>query len=114
MDSVVKNLGGRRRVLAGQPLLRKRFVMDGAAVGTSFASKYLSAALPQKMPIRMLGTRVLGRAVGRGVPLLGWALLAIDVVELTIQTFDESSLGVLTDGRGDGGPFGGAGASGTW
>ena len=108
-------LGGGM-VLAGAPVLKKRFVMAGSAGGTSVASKYLARALPQKMPRRILGTVVLGRAVGRAVPYTGWALLALEAIELTVESFqpDEFVDGARSFRSGFGGNFGGAGSSGQW
>jgi len=106
-----KSAIGTSFVIAGQPLLKKRFVMQGSAKGTSIASKYLSKALPQKMPTRILGTRVLGRALGRAIPYVGWALLAIDVIELVIEYNTEEKEKSFFGG---GGSFGGGGAGGSW
>ncbi|WP_286533556.1 hypothetical protein [Variovorax sp. J31P179] len=55
----------------GQPVVKKRFVMPGSAPGTSIASQYLSRAFPQRMPVRILKTVVLGRAIGRAFPAVG-------------------------------------------
>jgi len=99
----------------GQPILRKRFVMQGAATGTSIASKYLARALPFKMPMRILGTNILGRAIGRAVPYIGWALLIIDVVELLIEDLAPASPNSDERFQGfGGGSFGGGGAGGSW
>lgn len=96
----------------GQPILKKRFVMKGSAAGTSIASKYLSQILPQRMPVKILGTAVLGRAIGRITPYVGVALIAIDVVDLIIEEIEASKNGSF---RGLGGGYsGGAGASGSW
>lgn len=111
---ISRSAAGLAMIFSGQPVLRKRFVMAGSAAGTSLASKYLSKALPQKMPMRILGTKVFGRAVGRAVPLVGWTLLAVDVVELLIistQSDDASRRDFLPGG---GGVSGGGGASGAW
>jgi len=108
-----KVIVGGAMVIAGQPILRKRFVMAGSAEGTSIASKYLSRILPQRMPTRVMGTRVLGRAIGRTVPFIGWALIVIDVVELLVEVRQANN----HTGRsfsGGGGSFGGGGASGSW
>lgn len=115
-----RSVVGGAMVIAGQPLLKKRFVMAGSAAGTSIASKYLSKAFPQMMPKRVLGTRVFGRALGRAVPYVGWGLLAIDVIELLIESNEDAEPAAATEGpsRGfggfGGGSFGGGGSSGRW
>lgn len=108
-----KSAIGGGLIIAGLPLIKKRFVMPGSAVGTSIASKYLSKALPQVMTTRILGTRVLGRAIGRAVPYVGWILLAIDVVELIIEENQDKSNKNRFGGFG-GGFYGGGGANGRW
>lgn len=112
-----KSIMGTTMVLAGQPILKKRFVMKGSAVGTSIASKYLSKALPQAMPVRILGTKVLGRAIGRAVPYVGWGLLAIDTIEFVIELLQEDNKkqnGKSGFGGFGGGSFCGGGAGGRW
>ncbi len=104
---------GAGLIIAGQPILKKRFVMSGSAVGTSIASKYLSKAFPQQMSIRVLGTRVLGRAIGRAIPYVGWGLLAIDAIELFIEEYKGTPKKGSFSGFG-GGSFGGGGASRNW
>lgn len=105
---------GSSLVFAGQPILKKRFVMAGSSVGTSIASKYLSRAFRQAMPQRILGTRILGRALGRAVPYIGWTLLAIDVIELLVEEINNQE-GVKSNFIGfGGGLYGGGGASGRW
>lgn len=104
---------GGAMVVAGMPILRKRFVMQGSAAGTSIASKYLSQALPQKLPFRVMRTTVLGRALGRLVPYAGWALIAVDAVEMAIETI-EGEEQAPRPFVGGGGRSGGAGASGSW
>lgn len=89
----LQSLLGAAGVGAGQPLLSKPFVTEGASEGTSIASKYLSRWLPQRLPTRIWTptlknprtfTPVLGRALGRWVPILGWGLLAYDAVSIGI------------------------------
>jgi hypothetical protein len=84
-NSQYKSIIGSGLIMTGQPILRKRFVMSGSSIGTSIASKYLSRALPQKLPFRVLGTTVVGRAIGRIIPYVGWTLLAIDIAEILIE-----------------------------
>jgi hypothetical protein len=108
-DSPYKSVIGSAMVIAGQPILKKRFVMVGSSIGTSIASKYLAQTLPQTLPFRFLGTKVLGRLVGRIVPYVGWTLLAIDVVEIIIEYSEHNNENNFSFG---GGSFGGGGASG--
>jgi hypothetical protein len=111
-----KSILGGALWLAGQPLLKKRFVTPGAAHGTSLASKYLAKALPQRMPAKILGTVVLGRAIGRAIPYVGGALIAIDVVELLVEELSGPPQGGRSFGGFGGGSFGGGGggAGGSW
>ena len=110
-----KSILGTGFVIAGQPLIKKRFVMAGSSTGTSIASKYLSKALPQKLPVRILGTTVLGRAIGRVVPYVGWTLLAIDIVEIIIEysEYKNNNQKRFKGGFG-GGSFSGGGAGSKW
>jgi hypothetical protein len=81
--------------ITGAPLLSTRGKFEGATKGTSIASKYLSK-MPGKSPFplpaitgypRVLGgrgmrvmlTNVVGRFIGRAVPILGWGMLAYDI-----------------------------------
>jgi hypothetical protein len=111
-----KLIVGSALILAGQPLIKKRFVTPGASLGTSLASKYLSQVLPQKMPTRILGTRVLGRAIGRSIPYIGWSLIVIDVIELIIEELESEnndSKPHFENGFGGGG-FSGGGTGSGW
>lgn len=108
-----KSVYGGSLVLSGLPILKKRFVMPGSAAGTSIASKYLSRAFPQVMSTRILGTRVLGRAIGRAIPYVGWALIAIDAVELIIEENHKERKPNQFAGFNNG-FFGGSGTSGKW
>lgn len=111
--SFQKSIYGTSLVTLGAPILKKRFVTPGAAAGTSIASKYLSRAFPQVMSTRILGTRVLGRAMGRAIPYVGWALIAIDVIELIIEENKEVKKPHQFGGFNNG-SFGGGGISGNW
>ncbi|MET3046581.1 hypothetical protein [Flavobacterium covae] len=111
-NSRYKSIIGSGLIIAGQPIIKKRFVMSGSSIGTSIASKYLSKALPQKLPFRVLGTTVVGRAIGRIVPYVGWTLLAIDIVEIIIEcTEHKDDAKGFYEGFG-GGSFSGGGAGG--
>jgi RHS repeat-associated protein len=77
-------------VLVSQPWLAKSFILPGSTSGTSVASFWLSKMFPQKLPFRVWAptavrpgamTPVAGRALGRWVPWVGWALLINDVIQ---------------------------------
>ena len=110
-----RSIIGSALVMAGQPILKKRFVMKGSAAGTSIASKYLSRTFPQKLPVRILGTTVLGRAIGRVVPYVGWTLVAMDIVEIIIEysEHDEKNENGFGNGFGSG-SFSGGSSGGRW
>jgi hypothetical protein len=64
--------------------------------GTSIASKYLSKLLPYKLPFnipipnltsRFAASKVLGRIIGRFVPIVGAAILAYDAVSILYHAF---------------------------
>ena len=116
---------GAGLIIAGSPILKKRFVTKGSSIGTSIASKYLSKALPYKIPFKIysinmygkiISTANLGRGLGRLVPMAGTALLVIDVIELLIEVYeiDKKNNKVTFSGFGSGGSFGGGGSSGRW
>jgi hypothetical protein len=94
IGNAIREVFGGGLIASGQPWLEKRFVTKAteysaaAASGTSVASKYLSKLLPQKMPIRVMNTKVLGRAVGRFVPYLGVGLLVWDAIDLGFEAYD--------------------------
>jgi RHS repeat-associated protein len=54
---------------------------------TSRASKTLRATRwgAKKIPFRVLGAKTLGAVAGRFVPILGWGLLAYDVIDFSIN-----------------------------
>ncbi|MGH9663494.1 MAG: hypothetical protein ACRD9L_03605, partial [Bryobacteraceae bacterium] len=75
-------------ILSGQPWLATGGKFSGATSGTSLISSFLSKVLPQQLPIAvptitnagLQYTTVLGRALGRWVPIAGWVLLAYDTL----------------------------------
>jgi hypothetical protein len=82
----IKDVAALAAVISGQPILPKRFNTPGATKGTSPASKYLSkipGELPFSVPtltnrgIRF--TKLIGRFLGRSVPIVGWGVLVYDV-----------------------------------
>jgi hypothetical protein len=91
-------------ILAGQPLLPTRSKFGGATKGTSIASiasrQVLNYDLKFRLPtltgaslstLRISLTRNLGAFVGRSVPVVGWVIVAHDVVQImwnTVATFN--------------------------
>ncbi|MFM6497159.1 MAG: RHS repeat domain-containing protein, partial [Dolichospermum sp.] len=84
-------LFGAAGVGAGLPIIPKPFVTPGSSPGTSIASAGLSKLFPQRLPTRVWAptfvnplarTAVVGRALGRWVPILGWGLLAWDAYNI--------------------------------
>ncbi|MBJ7539669.1 RHS repeat-associated core domain-containing protein [Marinomonas sp. C1424] len=77
--------------VAGSPILSKPFQMGNASKGTSPASKFLSEKFPHRLgrqiPTPRIGhlrsaTPVVGRALGRFVPVVGQGLLLYDGVSI--------------------------------
>jgi RHS repeat-associated protein len=90
----IRDLAAAGLVGLGQPILSTRGKFAGATKGTSPASKALSHVFPQKLPFRVrvptnlltkggrkASTKVLGRALGRAVPGIGWAVLGWDAIQ---------------------------------
>ncbi len=83
-----EHLIGPTLIALGQPIKALKPVGAlGSKAGSSIASKYLAKALPQKMGVRVMGTTVLGRALGRLVPYAGWALTINDANNLLRDYF---------------------------
>ena len=88
---------GTAGVVSGMPLLKKPFVTPGSSPRTSIASKTLSNLFPQKLSRRVLAPTlarplarsiVLGRVIGRWIPIVGWGLLAYDAVSIGLCVND--------------------------
>ena len=89
----VKDLVAMFAVIAGQPILRTRGKFAGTTKGTSIASRVARKTLNYNLKrrvlptvttesirrLRILFTRNIGTFVGRTVPVVGWAILAVDV-----------------------------------
>jgi len=84
----IKDIVALATVVDGMGLLNKPFNMQGASKGTSILSKYGSKTFPQKMSkalptiskrLTMQSTKVLGRFIGRSIPLVGWGVLVYDI-----------------------------------
>lgn len=76
------NILGPVLLASGQPIKAlKPIGALGSKPGSSLASYMLSKALPQKIPFRLMGSTVLGRGLGRFVPVVGQSLLIYDAVK---------------------------------
>ena len=89
----IPGLLGILGIATGAPVIPKGKGAGAFGSGryTSLASKRLSKALPQKLPLHLPAptfhnpvarTAVLGRFVGRWTPILGWGLLISDVYDI--------------------------------
>ncbi|BCQ27721.1 hypothetical protein NK8_59100 (plasmid) [Caballeronia sp. NK8] len=96
----VRDVGSVVAILLGQPYLNTRAKPRGATKGTSIASRVSRALLDFELPwkalptltnrsilnLRILMTRNLAVFVGRSVPIVGWVILAYDVVVIMNNT----------------------------
>jgi hypothetical protein len=107
IDKTIEQLGlndiaAITAILSGQPVLSTRGKFSGATKGTSVASKYASKYLPYKSPVRLptitgssvsslkvTFTKNIGRFVGRTIPIIGWVILAADVVVIMYRSQSE-------------------------
>ena len=97
--SGVKDIVAIAAIYSGQNVIDVSGKLNGAWKGTSYASVYSCKLLrdyrlPFRLPtwiqnpknpfeIKRLMTRKLGTFVGRTIPVLGWAILAADVAEIS-------------------------------
>ena len=73
------NTTGPLLIAAGEPIKALKPVGAlGSKPGSSIASFALSKVLPQKLPFRFMGSTVLGRGLGRFIPIVGWGLTIYD------------------------------------
>jgi hypothetical protein len=105
LDKTNEQFGGVSDLLAlscivlGLPIIKTRAKPWGATPGTSIASKYLRRYLNVNLPIRLPTlteasldtlkpsmTKNLGAFVGRGLPVIGWVILASDVSQIVYKT----------------------------
>jgi hypothetical protein len=100
----VQDIGAVFAILAGQPIVPTRAKIGGATKGTSLASltarRVLNYDLKMRLPmltgsslrtLRIALTKNLGAFVGRSVPVVGWIILANDVVHImwnTVTTYN--------------------------
>jgi RHS repeat-associated protein len=84
---------GGAAVVSGLPIVPTPGKFSGATAGTSIASLLLSRALPQRLPFGvpaptlknpLARSAVLGRVLGRWVPIVGTAVLANDAIQIGI------------------------------
>ena len=94
----IKDLVATAGVIAGQPLLKKRFVTPGSSSGTSILSKYLSPRMgtsKMRLPtfvanrgrVGIAWTKSIGKFTSRAIPFLGWGILAYDTGIITYNTY---------------------------
>jgi hypothetical protein len=85
----VDTLAGLGISASGQPFVDASGKFQGATEGTSIVSDWLSKALPQKLDFRIwtptMGnfaakSNIVGRVLGRWLPIIGEAILAGDLV----------------------------------
>jgi hypothetical protein len=92
----VEDIGAVFAILAGQPIIPTRAKVGGATKGTSVASvvsrRILNYDLKIRLPmltgssiktLRIALTKNLGAFVGRTIPVVGWFIIANDVVRIT-------------------------------
>lgn len=100
----ISDVAGLIAILLGQPYLPTRGKLDAknSVRGTSVASKYISK-IPGKSPVplptivgkaKIVGgkglqirfTKIVGRFVGRAIPIVGWGVLAYDLGAIFYNT----------------------------
>ncbi|MEP8984047.1 STM2901 family protein [Enterobacter cloacae] len=105
LDKIEEQFGGIEDALTmscivlGLPLLKTRNKPYGTTAGTSIASKYLRQYLNVELPVRLptlteasIATLKpkyvtnLGAFVGRGLPVIGWTLVASDLAQICYKT----------------------------
>jgi hypothetical protein len=91
----VQDLAAAFAVVAGQPIISTRAKFKGATKGTSVASivcrRLLNYDMKHRLPIitgsslvslKISLTKNLGAFVGRSVPIVGWVILAYDLIRI--------------------------------
>lgn len=90
-------------ILGGQPWLGTRAKPKGATLGTSVVSKYARIILrdarlpfgikiPTPVGVRMQPTNKLAAVIGRYIPWLGWASLALTLHRVSTRTQEKYNL----------------------
>ena len=99
----ISDIIGLASILMGAPIIPTRAKFKGARPGTSIASKYLSK-IPGKFPVnlptiidypkfiggkgmRISLTKVVGRFIGRAVPILGFGIMAYELSTVLYNTY---------------------------
>ncbi len=91
----IQTVSGLGLVGLGQPSIPTRGKTKGATKGTSRASQALSKSFPMKLPFPIPAptnasafatTSILGRALGRMVPVVGWSVLIYDAAKISYCT----------------------------
>ena len=105
LDKIEEQFGGIEDALTmsciilGLPILKTRNKPYGTTAGTSIASKYLRQYLNVELPVRLptlteasIATLKpkyvtnLGAFIGRGLPVIGWTLVASDLAQICYKT----------------------------
>jgi len=98
----ISDVIGLIAVLSGQAFIPTRAKFKGSTKGTSFVSKYISK-IPGTSPVRLpmltgypkiIGgqgmrvalTKVIGKFLGRAIPIVGWGILAYDLSVILYDT----------------------------
>lgn len=107
IDQTLEQIGGTDiaavfAILAGIPIISTRGKFGGATKGTSIASVASRQLLNYKVKVRLPTlttesikalkfrfTTNLGAFVGRTVPIVGWVILAYDVIRITEKTISK-------------------------
>jgi hypothetical protein len=108
----VEDIGAVFAILAGQPIIPTRAKVAGATKGTSIASlvsrQVLNYDLKIRLPmltgssiktLRIALTKNLGAFVGRSVPVVGWIIIANDVVRIIWNTVTTYNILALPEDR---------------
>ena len=93
----IKDVVALAGIVAGQPLLKKRFITLGSSSGTSPLSKLLSNRLGKssvRLPtlvansgrVGIAMTTSIGKFTSRAIPFVGWGILAYDVTKILYNT----------------------------
>lgn len=95
----ITDIIGALSALTGANIIETRTKFAGATPNTSIASKYLSRMIPGNSPIslptltgwpgvnlKLSWTKSFGRFAGRTVPVVGWGLLAYDLIAILYKT----------------------------
>lgn len=105
LDKINEQFGGITDIVAmacivlGLPILKTRGKPYGTTAGTSIASKHLRQLLNVELPIRLPTiteasittlkpkyVKNLGAFIGRGIPVIGWVIIASDISQIAYKT----------------------------